>query len=95
MTYDNITGLYRCPFCGAHSPIDYGLSCGCLYDDIPRDTIKRDPISNVDWHLIKDTFVGYCDDADVIASIKDAYTTTAGSDFITFSSDNNPYKLYF
>ena len=96
MTYNNITGMYTCPFCGAISPVDYGVSCGCLYDDMPRDTPDRDPIRDMDWYLIDGMFVGYSDDATIVASIKDAYKiSNNGSDYFTFVNNGNTYRLYF
>ena len=98
MTHNVNTGLYTCPFCGMNSSIDYGTSCGCLYDDVPTTTSDTDFFNLVDWYPVegKDFIFGYCDDADIVAAIKNTFNTTSdGSDYFTFIKDNTEYRLYF
>ena len=92
MNYNDTTGLYVCPFCGAHSPIDYGVSCGCLYDGM-TDT-SHDPIRDVDWEDYGNFVAGFTDDSDVIRDIINTYNGVNNGNFISFSKADINYRLY-
>ena len=93
MNYNDTTGLYVCPFCGAHSPIDYGVSCGCLYDGMTTDPIN-DPINLIDWFNEGQFMAAFIDDSDVINSIIDTYNGVNNGTYISFCKANVNYRLY-
>lgn len=98
MNYNDITGLYTCPFCGTISSIDYGASCGCLYDNHQSKSEETDYFSLVDWMPVegKNFTFGYSDDSEIVNAICTKYGAKSnGSDFVTFFKDNKEYRLYF
>ena len=68
--------------------------CGGRYLDGDYVSPSKPSVNDVDWEIIDNTLVGYCDDEKMVSYIRDHFETIEEGDYISFIINGIDYRLY-